>query len=152
MSRVHETRQILSHETCKSVCRLSVAVYNSKQIWNDDKSKWKCREDLVHKMACDKGFSCNLSNCGCECDKSCGIGEYLDYKSCVCKKILVDKLVEECTSIIDENKVYNETLNTSSSNDCASCTVYVVLFAVFLATSVKIGGFFCLFSLVLRKK
>ena len=33
MSRINETRQILWHETCKCVCRLSVAVSNSKQIW-----------------------------------------------------------------------------------------------------------------------
>ena len=30
----------------------------------------------------------------CECDKSCDVGEYLDYKSCKCRKRLVDKLVE----------------------------------------------------------
>ena len=50
-------------------------------------------------------------NCGCECDKSCRIGKYLDYKSCVCRKTIVDKLTEECTNVIDENKIYNETLN-----------------------------------------
>ena len=32
MSRINETRQILWHETCKCVCRLSVAVCNIKQI------------------------------------------------------------------------------------------------------------------------
>ena len=145
MSRINETRQILWRETCKCVCRLSVAVCNSKQLWNGDKCRCECREDLVDKMVCDKAFSWNRSNCECECDKSCGIGEYLNYKSCVCKKTLVDKLVEECTSIIDENKVYNETLNRISSNECASCTVYAVLFAVFLATSVIIGGVFVYF-------
>ena len=50
----------------------------------------------------DKGFICNPSNCECECDKSCDVGEYLDYKSCTCRKRLVDKLVEECTEIADE--------------------------------------------------
>ena len=77
MSRINETRQILWHETCKCVCRLSVAVCNSKQISNDDKCRCECREDLVDKIVCDKGFSWNASNCECECDKSCGIGEYL---------------------------------------------------------------------------
>ena len=65
-------REILWHETCKCVYRLSVAVCNSKQIWNYD-----------------KGFSWNPSNCECECDKSCGIGGCLDYKSCACKKLLL---------------------------------------------------------------
>ena len=32
LSRINKTRQILWHETCKCVCRLSVAVCNSKQI------------------------------------------------------------------------------------------------------------------------
>ena len=59
---------------------------------------------------------------------------------------LVDKLVEECTNVIDGDKVYNETLNaTIQSDDCASCTIYVVLFAVFLTTSVIISGAFVCF-------
>ena len=36
-------------------------------------------------------------------------------------------------------------LNTISSDDCASCTLYVVLFAVFLTTSVIIGSAFIYF-------
>ena len=93
-------------------------------------------------MVCDKGFSWNPSDC--ECDKSCGIGEYLDYKSCVCRKTLIDKLVEECNSLIEENKVYNENQNTISSQ-CSSCTLYVVLFALLLRTSVTIGSTFIYF-------
>ena len=37
----------------------------------------------------------NPSNCECECDKSCNIGEYLDYSNCKCRKKLVDSLVEK---------------------------------------------------------
>ena len=41
--------------------------------------------------------------------------------------------------------IYNETLNTISSNDYyVSCTPYILLFAVFL-TSVIIGGIFVYF-------
>ena len=36
-------------------------------------------------MVCDKGFVWNPSNCDCECDKSCDIGQYLEYKSCLSK-------------------------------------------------------------------
>ena len=66
----------------------------------------------------------------------------------MCRSSIVGKLLEECTDVFDENKIYNETLNvvpldTISSDDCASCTLYVVLFAVFLTTSVIMGsGFF----------
>ena len=55
----------------------------------------------------------NPSNCECECEKSCGIDQYLDYKNCVCRNSIVDKLVEECTNVIGENKNYNETLNVT---------------------------------------
>ena len=61
------------------------------------------------------------------------------------QKNLVDKLVEEYTNVIDDNKIYNESLNTIPSNDCASCTLYVVLFAVFLTASVIISSSFIYF-------
>ena len=56
-------------------------------------------------MVRDKESIWKPSNCECECDKSCDVGEYLDYENCKCKKILVDKLVEECTGNIDEVKI-----------------------------------------------
>ena len=146
MQRVNETRQITWHETCKCVSRLASAVCNSKQTRNEDKCRCECKEDLIGKRICDKGFVWNPSNCMCECDKSCGVGEYLDYKSCVCRNSLVAKLVEECISVTDVNKIYNETLHTISSNECASCTVCVVLLEVFLSTSIIIGGVFVYFS------
>ena len=58
---------------------------------------------------------------------------------------LIDKLVDECTNVIDENKIYNETMNTISSDDCTSCTLYVVLFAGFLTTSIIIDSAFICF-------
>ena len=79
MSRINETRQIIWHETCKCVCRLTSVVCNSRQIWNKDKCRCECKEDLVNKMVCDKEYIWNPSNCSCECEKSCGIGQYLDY-------------------------------------------------------------------------
>ena len=89
-------------------------------------------------MVCDKGYIWNSSNCACECNKPCGICQYLHYKSCVCRNSLVDKLVEECTNVIDGNTIYNKKLAASSSNDCASCTPYIILFAVFLSMIVII--------------
>ena len=97
MSRINETRQIIWYETGKCVCRLTSAVCNSSQIWNEDKCGCECKEDLINKMVCDKGYIWNPSNYACECDKLCyiGIGQYLDYKNCVCRKSLNDKLVED---------------------------------------------------------
>ena len=98
-------------------------------------------------MVCDKGYIWNPSNCACECDKLCDIGQYLDYKNCVCRKSLVDKLVEECINVIDGNTMYIET-SVTSSNGCSSCTTYIILFSIFLSVNVVISGVFCLFSLV----
>ena len=38
--------------------------------------------------------------------------------------------------------MYNETLTVASSNDCSSCTLYIVLFTVSLSISVVINGVF----------
>ena len=86
-------------------------MFVTKQRWNEDKCRCKCKEELI-----DKGFVWNPSNCNCECGKSCDIGEYSGYKSCKCRKNIVGELVEECSENIDENEmIYNKTLNVSLS-------------------------------------
>ena len=85
MSRTNEKRHIKWHEMCKCKCRLDGSVCNKKQRWNDDKCRCECKE-LIDKGVCDKGFFWNPSNCECECDKSCDVGEYLDYENCKCRK------------------------------------------------------------------
>ena len=94
----------------------------------------------------DKGFIWNPSNSECECDKSCDTGEYLDYKNCKCRNKLVEKLVEKCIENNDGNKMlYNKTFDVTSLNAiplnvykkvCNSCTIYLILFAVFFITSI----------------
>ena len=105
---------------------------------------------------CDKGFIWNHSNCECECDKSCNIGEYLDYNNCKCRKKIIDKLIEEFSENIDENKMfYNETLDiTSSSNNNKTsdfCIVYIVLFSVFLKMNISMA-IYVYFFLYLKNK
>ena len=85
MSVTNETRHIKWHETCKCICRLDRIISDSKQRWNKDKYRCECKE-LINKGVCDKGYIWNPSNCECECRKSCGIGEYLDYLDCKCRK------------------------------------------------------------------
>ena len=41
--------------------------------------------------------------------------------------------------------MYNQTLSVTSSNDCSSCTTYIILFSVFLSISVVISGGFVYF-------
>ena len=94
------------HETCKCDCKFdaSVCKHLHKQRWNDDKCWCECN-NLIDKGVCDKGYAWTPSNCECECDKSCDVGEYLDYENWKFRKRLVDKLVGECTEIIDEAKL-----------------------------------------------
>ena len=73
------------------------------------KCRCECKE-LIDKAICNKQFIWNPSNCECECDKSCDIGEYLDYENCKSRKKLVDKLVEECTETNNELKLAKITL------------------------------------------
>ena len=90
----------------------------------------ECKE-LIDKGLFDKQFFWNPSNCECECDKACDIGEYLDYENCKCRKKLVDKLIDECTETIEEVKLAKITLaENESENKYSSCTVYIVLMIV----------------------
>ena len=119
MSRTDQTRHIKWHETCKCECRLNAIVCNNKQCWNNDKC-WCEYKELIDKDVCDKGFIWNPSNCECECDKSCDIGEYLDYENCKCGKRLIDKLADECTETIEEVKPAIITL--AKNEDCYKCS------------------------------
>ena len=56
MHRINETRQIIWHETCKCVCRLNSSVCNNRQRCNEDKCRCECREDIIDKGICDKGY------------------------------------------------------------------------------------------------
>ena len=98
----------------------------------------ECKE-LTDKRTYDKDRS--PSNCACECDESCGIGEYLDYKSCRCRKKIIDKLGEQCSENIDGNEMlYNKTLDVIPSSDnktCDSCVAYITKFTVFLIISIS---------------
>ena len=94
MALTNETRHIKGHDTCKCICTLHKIMCNSKQRWNKNKCRCECKK-LVDKSVCIKGYVFNPSNWDCECDKSCGVGEYLDYLNCKSKKKSIDPLVEE---------------------------------------------------------
>ena len=79
---------------------------------------------------CDKGYIWNPSNC--ECDKSCDVGEYLDYKNCKCNKILV----EECSETVKEVKIVSE-----NKNKYSSCILYIVLFSIIFIINIGIATY-----------
>ena len=43
-----------------------------------------------------KNCKWNPSTCNCQCDKTRGIGVYLDINKCTCKEVIFDKLVLTC--------------------------------------------------------
>ena len=98
MTLTNEKRHIKWHEICKCICRLDI-ICNSKQRWNKDKCRCECKE-LIDKGVCDKGFTFNPSNCECGWDKSCGIGEYLDYPNCKCKNNYLIHLLKNVQKIL----------------------------------------------------
>ena len=97
----------------------------------------------------------------CECDKSCDVGEYLDYKNCKCRKKLVDKLAErssaeECTENIDEVKnaeiTSMELHSTENLHKCSSCTLYIVLFSRMFTVNIGIATYFIYYKYINRDK
>ena len=153
VSGTNEKRRIEWHETCKCKCRFEHSVCDNKQRWNDDRYRFECKE-LIDKGVCNKGVIWNPSNCEYECYKSCDFSEYLDYKNCECKKILVNKLVErscpeECTENIDETRLVaiNSTECNSVEIKCKhnSFTLYIVLFSIPFTVNIEIGSSFLYF-------
>ena len=97
---------------------------------------------MIDKGVCDKGYAWNPSNCERKCDKSCDVGEYLDYENCKCRKRLVDKLVEECTENIDEAKLAGVALFEHINECVCSYTFCIVLAVIALTFSIGIGAYF----------
>ena len=99
---------------------------------------------------CNKGFIWNLSNCDCECDKACDVGEYLDYENCKCKKKLVDKLVDECDETVDDETSLVKINSTKCKHN--SCILYIVLFSIFFTINTGIAAYFVYNKCVNRNK
>ena len=123
LTGINETRKMIWHKTCKCVCRLTSAICNDRQEWNENKCRCECKENLVSKLVCDKGYMWNPSTCSCECDRYYETGQYLDYKNCVFRKNIIDDLIEQCISIVDI-EIKNNTL--SKKNDESSSNIYFI--------------------------
>ena len=97
---------------------------------------------MIDKGVCAKEYAWNPSICGCECDKLCDVGEYLDYENCKCRKKLVDKLAEEYTENIDEAKLTGIALFEHGNECVCSYTVCIVLGVIVLTICIGIGAYF----------
>ena len=100
--------------------------------WHEKWNKCRCEcKGLIDKGVCDKGYTWNPSNRKCESNKSCDVGEYLDYSDCKCRKKLADKLIDECTETIEETNLVNITFTENENNyGFGSCIVYIVLMTI----------------------
>ena len=102
---------------------------------------------MIDKGICAKVFIWYPSNYECECDKSCDVGEYLDYVNCTLRKKLVDKLIKECTENFEEAKITGITLfewnSIEHKNKCnSSGKIYVFLIVIVFTTCIGIGAYF----------
>ena len=55
----------------------------------------------------------------------------MDHKNCVCKNKLIGRVIEECTSVINETMISNKD-NTTNNNNNNNDNTYLILFIVFL--------------------
>ena len=69
----------------------------------------------------------------------CKPGQYLDHKNCICKNKLVGRVIEECTSVINETMLNNDNDNNTTWFN-AITYVFIVLFLIALVI------FFCVFA------
>ena len=140
LMRLNETRNVLWHESCKCVCRLNSSVCNSKQIWNSNTCRCDCNEDFAGIINFNKGYMWNTSICECQCDMWCRREQYLDHKNWICKNKLIGRLIEVCTSIINETMINNK---DSINNNNTLRNDFIGLFSV----PVLIGIIcFCVFA------
>ena len=140
LMRLNETRNVLWQKSCKCVCKLNSSVCNNKQIWNSDTCRCDCNEDFAGIINCTKWYTWNPSTCECQCDTWCKPGQYLDYNNCICKNKLFGRLIQECTSVINETMMNNN--NYDNDNDYDYNTIIYVSIGFFLLAIVC----FCVFA------
>ena len=143
---LNETRSVLWHKSCKCVCELNSSVCNNKQISNSDTCRCDCNEDFASIINCTKGYTWNPSTCECRCDTWCKPGQCLDHKNCICKNKLIVRVIEECTSIINETMINNK---DNIDNDNTITNIFVVLFSIVMFILIVC---FCVFTYFKRFK
>ena len=125
-------------QSCKCVCKLNSSICNNKQIWNGDTCRCDCNEDFAGIINCTKGYTWNPSNCECQFDTWCKPGQYLDHKNCICKNKLIGRIIEDCTSVINETMM----MNNNYDNDNNYNAIIYVSIGLFLLAIIC----FCVFA------
>ena len=91
----------------------------------------------------------NPSACECQCDMWSKPGQYLDYKKCICKNKLVGRVIEECTSIINETMMINK---DNIANDNTITNIFIGLFSELLFVGIVCFCMFAYFKWIKGKK
>ena len=63
-------------------------------------------------------------------------GQYLDHENCICKNKLIGRVIEECTSVINETMINNEDNITNDNTYLILFIVFLIGFIVFLIGSI----------------
>ena len=73
---------------------------------------------------------------------TCGVNQVniYNYKKCVCKNKLIDKVISECTSLINETMMNNK---TDIVSDDTTKNIFIGLFSVLMFTGITC---FCVFA------
>ena len=76
-------------------------------------------------------------------------GQYLGYKKCICKNKSVGRVIEECTSIIDETMMNNK---DNIANDHTITNIFIGLFSVVMFIRIICFCVFAYFKWIKGKK
>ena len=82
----------------------------------------------------------NSSTSKCLCNMWCKPGQYLDHKNCICKNKLIGRVIEECTSVMNETMINNKD-NIDNYNTITY--VFIGLFSLLLLVGIVC---FCVFA------
>ena len=79
----------------------------------------------------------------------CKQGQYLDHKNCICKNKLIGRVIEECTSIINETMMNNK---DNIANDNTITNIFIGFFSVLLFVGIVCFCVFAYFKWIKGKK
>ena len=82
------------------------------------------------------------------CDTWCKPGQYLDHKTCIFKNKLIGRIIEECTSVINETMINN----VDNKDNNATTYIFIVLFSVLLFVGIVCFCMFAYFMWIKGKK
>ena len=78
----------------------------------------------------------------------CKPGQYLDHKNCICKKKLIGRIIEECTSVFNKTMINN----VDNKDNNTRTYIFIGLFSVLLFVGIACFCVFAYFKWMKAKK